>query len=103
MSRLPARREETRIARRRRLHRDSENGKVAGVCEGLGEYFGIDPVWLRIVWASAIFVYGIGIVPYFIAWLAMPDRPEPPPPESDDEIPPELVEAWKEVNDLTKN
>jgi phage shock protein PspC (stress-responsive transcriptional regulator) len=103
VSRLPARREETRIARRR-LCRDSKNGKVAGVCEGLGVYLGIDPVWLRVVWAVAIFVYGVGLVPYLIAWVAMPDRPEPPPPPPEpDTVPPELIEAWKEVNEITRN
>lgn len=99
MNRLPARREESLPARR--LYRDPAAGMIGGVCEGLGRRFGIDPVWLRVAYVVAFLSFGIGIVPYLVAWLVLPKRLPEPPPES--EMPPELVEAWKEVNDLTEN
>lgn len=32
----------------RRLYRDTENAKLGGVCAGIGKYFDIDPVWVRL-------------------------------------------------------
>jgi phage shock protein C len=33
---------------RTQLYRDKVNGKWLGVCEGLGEYTGVDPLWIRL-------------------------------------------------------
>ena len=33
----------------RRLYRDTENAKLGGVCSGIGRYFDVDPVWIRLV------------------------------------------------------
>lgn len=44
---------------RKRLYRDVENARMRGVCAGLGEYFSIDPVFIRIIWAS---VAALGII-----------------------------------------
>jgi phage shock protein PspC (stress-responsive transcriptional regulator) len=92
------------------MYRDHEDAKVGGVCAALGHRFGIDPVWLRIPWAVAIFVYGVGVLPYLILWWAIPNTPkrrqkalEEAAPQNPEEVPKELVEAWKEVNDLTEN
>ena len=38
--------EEPRIPRR--LYRDTENAKLGGVCAGIGKYFDVDPVWIRL-------------------------------------------------------
>jgi phage shock protein PspC (stress-responsive transcriptional regulator) len=43
---------------------------IAGVCGGLGEYFGIDPVIFRIIFAVVIFVYGTGLGIYIVLYLA---------------------------------
>ncbi len=58
----------------RRLFLSDTNKKIGGVCGGLGEYFGIDPTILRIVWFLSIFLEGVGLLAYFIAWIAMPRR-----------------------------
>ena len=47
------------------------NGVICGVCGGLGEYFGIDPVILRILWVL-FGVTGFGILAYFICAAVMP-------------------------------
>ena len=47
---------------------------VAGVSGGLGEYFGIDPVMFRIIFATTAFFGGGGILAYLIAWLAIPEH-----------------------------
>ncbi len=60
----------------RRLYLSRTDKVVAGVCGGLGEYFGIDPVFLRIIAVLLVFLHGIGLIGYFIAWIVMPKRPE---------------------------
>lgn len=57
----------------RRLVRYPDRGPLAGVSEGLGVHFGVDPVVLRIVFvALAVFAFPLGLVLYAICWLAIP-------------------------------
>ena len=56
----------------KRLFRSRTNKVIGGVCGGLGEYFGIDPVILRIIFVVLIFLHGAGLLIYLIAWLCMP-------------------------------
>lgn len=57
-----------------RLYRSKKDRVIAGVCGGLGEYFGIDPVILRIVAVILVLANGIGLLAYIIAWIAVPQR-----------------------------
>ena len=59
-----------------RLYRSKKNSVIAGVCGGLAEYFDIDPVILRIAAVILIFVSGIGLLTYLIAWIVIPQRTE---------------------------
>jgi phage shock protein PspC (stress-responsive transcriptional regulator)/FtsH-binding integral membrane protein len=57
-----------------RLLRRSRTGRVgAGVASGLGEYFGLDPVLFRVLFATSAFFGGAGILAYLIAWAAIPE------------------------------
>jgi len=56
----------------RRLYRAPEEGTLGGVCVGLGYYFGIDPVWLRVGFLVALFFAGSGPLLYVILWIALP-------------------------------
>ena len=75
----------------RRLYRDTENAKLGGVCAGIGKYFDIDPVWVRLTlflpmllscfggipflfWFGPVFgnLFGIFLICYFIMWFAVP-------------------------------
>jgi len=58
-----------------RLYLSRTNKVIGGVCGGIGEYFGIDPVFIRIITVLLAFAHGIGLIGYFIAWVAMPKRP----------------------------
>ena len=66
----------------KRLYRSREHRVLAGVCGGLAEYFNVDPVIFRILWAcAALFSAFIGAaLVYVVCILAIPLRP----PESDD-------------------
>ena len=59
----------------KKLFRSRSDSTIAGVCGGLGEYFNIDPTFLRIIFVLLIFADGIGIIAYIIAWIVMPQRP----------------------------
>lgn len=55
----------------RKLFRSKSNKMIGGVCSGLGVYFDIDPLFIRLVWA-ALAVFGVGIVAYLVAWILIP-------------------------------
>jgi phage shock protein PspC (stress-responsive transcriptional regulator) len=59
--------------RTKKLYRDTENGMIGGVLAGLGHYFGIDKVWLRIFLLLMVFVFGSGVLAYIILWIVMPE------------------------------
>lgn len=59
---------------KKKLYRDPDNATIAGVCAGLGHYFGIDAVWIKIFLLIAVFAgFGSGIVAYIILWIAVPE------------------------------
>ncbi|MEN8117795.1 MAG: PspC domain-containing protein [Bacteroidota bacterium] len=59
--------------RKRRLYRDPDHRVLGGVCGGLGAYFNIDPVILRIIFAVLFFVTsGAALLAYLILWIAVP-------------------------------
>ncbi len=82
---------ETRIARR--LYRDMKDSKLGGVCSGLGKYFNMDPVWIRLAMFSPLIlmpisnlsihiywfndlgknIFGVMIVVYLILWFVIPE------------------------------
>ncbi|MEU4097586.1 PspC domain-containing protein [Streptomyces sp. NPDC026673] len=56
----------------RRLTRCRKPKVIAGVCEGAGRYFDIDPVIFRIVLGVLALTGGLGLVAYGLAWLLVP-------------------------------
>ena len=63
----------------KQLHRSRTDSRVAGVCAGLGDYLGADPVAIRLlVVAVTIFTGGVpGILTYLAAWILVPEEPLP--------------------------
>ena len=59
----------------RRLYRSEDDRILAGVCGGLGEHFGIDPVIIRIIMVILVFTGGPGIILYLLFWLFIPRQP----------------------------
>jgi phage shock protein C len=55
-----------------RLRRSRTEVIVAGVCGGLAEYFGIDPVLVRLIFVLITLTTGIGLVVYPVLWMVMP-------------------------------
>lgn len=57
----------------KRLYRSKTDKVIGGVCGGLGKYFAIDPVILRVIWAILVFS-GVGLLAYIIAWIVIPQE-----------------------------
>ena len=52
-----------------------QNGVVAGVCGGLGAFFGITPFWFRLLFLILMIPGGLpGVLPYLLLWIIMPRR-----------------------------
>ncbi len=60
----------------KRLYRSREGRLVAGVCAGLGAYFGIDATIVRLIFAAFTIFFGMGILLYLLAWLIIPEEGE---------------------------
>jgi phage shock protein PspC (stress-responsive transcriptional regulator) len=56
----------------RRFYRDEDNNYIGGVAAGMGAYFDIDPLWLRLAFIALIFLHGLGILIYGILWIVVP-------------------------------
>lgn len=62
------------------LRRSGSDRVIAGVCGGLGGYFGVDPIMFRIAFVIlAIAGSGVGIALYIAAWVIMPQGESTPP------------------------
>lgn len=61
-------------AGRGRLFRNADDKIIAGVCSGLANYFHIDPVIMRIIFAVLLFTGGSGFLIYIILWVAVPSQ-----------------------------
>lgn len=57
------------------LYRSRTDRMVGGVCGGLGEFFNVDPVLIRLAFAFAIVLLGTGFLLYIILWIVIPEEP----------------------------
>ncbi|MFI5861527.1 PspC domain-containing protein [Streptomyces sp. NPDC051546] len=64
------------LAERPPLRRAKRDKVLAGVCGGLGRYFGLDPVIFRIVLGVLAVTGGVGLIFYGFAWLLLPQDGE---------------------------
>ena len=58
-----------------RLVRLPDEGKIAGVCAGLADYFNTDVTLVRLAWVILTIVPGFiigGVLAYLIAWAILP-------------------------------
>lgn len=65
-----------------RLARPKDDRVVSGVAAGIANHFGVDPVWVRVLFAIAAFAAFSGVLVYLVLALAMPEVEESPPPGS---------------------
>ena len=64
----------------KKLTRSVDDRWAAGVCGGLGEYFGIDPTLIRVIFVLASVLVGAvvgGMILYAILWVLIPEAGVP--------------------------
>ncbi len=61
----------------KKLYRSRTNRVVCGVLGGIGEYLGVDPVFIRVLWIFLFVFTAIipGLIAYTIAYFIMPEQP----------------------------
>lgn len=59
--------------KRRRVFRDPDSKILGGVCSGIGNYFNIDPLWIRLALVIMFFGFGSGLLLYIILWIIIPE------------------------------
>lgn len=60
----------------RRLYRSRADKKIFGVCGGIGAYFGIDPVLVRVLFVMAALVsFGFVLLMYIVMAIVVPTEP----------------------------
>lgn len=59
----------------KKLYKSSTDKKLAGVCGGIAEYFGIDSTLVRLGWVVFCALGGSGLLAYIIMAIIMPSRP----------------------------
>jgi phage shock protein C len=64
---------------KKRLTKSLRDKKIAGVCAGIADYFGIDPTVIRIAFVLGMFASGSTIFAYIILSMVMPDGDGTPP------------------------
>jgi phage shock protein PspC (stress-responsive transcriptional regulator) len=59
----------------KKLYRSRTDRVLGGICAGFGKFLDIDPVIVRLIWAAAILVGGLGFFLYIVAWIIIPEEP----------------------------
>lgn len=76
----------------KQLRRAYDDRIVAGVCTGVGRYFGVDPVLVRVAFVILTAAsWGAALIAYPIMWFVIPEEPTPTP------VPP----TWRDPADPT--
>ena len=58
----------------KKMFRDGDDKFLGGVCSGLGHYFNIDVVWIRLAFLILTLAgFGFGIIGYIILWVILPE------------------------------
>ena len=67
----------------KQLFRSRDNRMVAGVCAGLGEFLGIDPTVMRLVFVIAGLLGYVGplLLVYLVLFIVVPEEPQQVPPQ----------------------
>jgi phage shock protein PspC (stress-responsive transcriptional regulator) len=56
-----------------RMYRDPDNRIIGGVCSGMGAYWNIDPVIVRVIFVALVLAGGIGALVYLILYIVIPE------------------------------
>ena len=57
-----------------RIHKSAGDKKLAGVCGGIAEWLGVDPMIIRLCWALLTLGWGTGVLAYIVCALILPEE-----------------------------
>jgi phage shock protein C len=86
-----------------KLYRSSSDKMIAGVCGGLGKYFSVDLVIVRLVFLLLLFLGGSGFLLYLVLWIIVPEErpagavPQDAWPANAQEMPPSAQDLGNSV------
>ena len=60
----------------KKLYKVRQGRMLAGVCGGIGQYFGVDPTLIRLAWVLVSALGGAGVLAYIIAAIVIPEEPQ---------------------------
>ncbi len=78
------------MSTQKRLYRSETDRMLGGVCGGLGEFLGIDPTLVRLIFVLLFLVGGHGLLIYLVMLLVVPNAPASPMP-----VQPVRPSEWK--------
>lgn len=82
----------------KRLYRDTDDRVLGGVCSGLAHYFGMDPVWMRIIFVVLLFCsFSTLLFVYLILWAIVPPAVTPYQKLQMDGSPATMQNIWSSV------
>ena len=87
----------------KKLYRSRENKVLAGVCGGIGEYFEIDPVIVRLIWIVLTMIWGFGFFLYIIAIFLIPLEPKEIKIQDVSTSPQESKKDYRHLEDNDRN
>ncbi|HLN20956.1 MAG TPA: PspC domain-containing protein [Bacteroidales bacterium] len=56
-----------------RMYRDPDHRIIGGVCAGMGAYWHVDPIIVRIIFLALIIAGGLGVLIYLILYIVLPE------------------------------
>lgn len=87
----------------KKLYRSRDNKVLAGVCGGIGEYFEIDPVIVRLIWIVLTMIWGFGFFLYIIAIFLIPLEPKEIKIQDVSTSPQESKKDYRHLEDSDRN
>ena len=57
---------------KKKYYRSQTDRIIGGVCGGMADYLGLDPLLVRILWVVTL-TFGIGLIAYILLWLLAPE------------------------------
>ena len=63
------------VPQAKKLYRSRTDKKIAGVCGGLADFFGIDSSLVRLFFILLFLFGGSGFLVYVILWIIVPEQP----------------------------
>ena len=59
----------------KKLYRSRNHSMISGVCGGLGQYFGVDPTIVRLIFVFLAFYHFLGVWVYLVLAIILPQAP----------------------------